>query len=122
MNMIQLMSQAKKIAQYNAPYDTGNLRYNAIHAYPIHDQSGFKIIVRFGAAFYGTLLDTYGGGPKKLHKGWWSDKTFTDIGAFMKSVQNNEDRSYQHMNEQIAKFSPDNAARAKRFNQSRISE
>jgi hypothetical protein len=116
------MFQAKKIAQANAPMDTGNLRYNAIHAYPLHDMSGFILTSKFTVAYYGTILDVYGGGPKRKHKGWWSEGTFTDVAAFIKSVNNGESQNYQNMNESIAKFAPDNPARKKRFKQSMIEE
>ena len=108
MNLMQIMQQAKKIAQYNAPFDTGNLRYNAIHSYALHDQSGFRLEVKFTVAYYGAILDEYGAGPKRLHRGWWSEGVYTDIAAFVNSVNNNEDMSYQGMNEHVAKFAPDN--------------
>jgi hypothetical protein len=122
MNLQELMFQSLKIAQYNAPYDTGNLRYNGVHAYPLHDFTGFRIEVRFTAAPYGTLINEYGAGPEKLHLGWWDDAVFTNVAAYIYSVQNGMQQSYHHMNEHIAKFAPDNPQRAKRFNQSMIAD
>jgi len=120
MNLFEIMQQAKKIAQFNTPFDTGNLRYNAIHVFPLHDQSGFRLEVRYAVAFYGTILDEYGVGKDRLHQGWWSEGVYTDIAAFTKSICNGENHSYQNMNEHIAKFAPDNPERKARKNQSMI--
>jgi hypothetical protein len=122
MNLQELMFQAKKIAQFNSPFDTGNLRYNAIHVYPLHNFTGFVLEVKFTVAAYGTLLDEYGAGPDRLHKGWWTDGVFTDIAAFTHSVENNMQQNYHHMNEHVAKFAPDNPERKARFNKSMISD
>lgn len=122
MNLTEIMFQAKKIAQFNSPFDTGNLRYNAIHAYPLHDQSGFRLEVRFTAAFYGTILDDIGAGPKRLHKGWWSEGVYTDVAAFIEAMNNGKNHSYQGMNEHIAKFAPDNPERKARRNESMIAD
>jgi hypothetical protein len=122
MNLQEIMFQAKKIAQFNSPFDTGNLRYNGIHVYPLHDFTGFRLEVRFTAAPYGTLLNEYGAGPEQLHLGWWDDAVFTSVAAYIHSVQNGMQQNYHHMNEHIAKFAPDNPQRAKRFNQSMIAD
>ena len=122
MNLQELMFQAKKIAQFNSPFDTGNLRYNAIHAYPLHDHSGFRVEVRFTVAAYATILDEYGVGPDNLHLGWWSEGVYTDMAAFVHSVQNGMQQNYHHMNEHIAKFAPDNPERKARFNKSMIAD
>jgi hypothetical protein len=122
MNLQELMFQARKIAQYNAPFDTGNLRYNSIVAYPLHDNSGFVLKSLFTVAYYGTILDEYGVGSEQLHKGWWTNGVYTDVAAFIKSVNNGEERSYQGMNEHIAKFAPDNPERKDRKNRSMIAD
>lgn len=122
MNLIEIMFQVKKIAQFNAPFDTGNLRYNSIVAYPLHNQSGFILESRFAVAYYGAILDEYGVGPERLHKGWWNDAVYSDVGAFIKSVGNNEQMNFQGMNEHIAKFAPDNPQRKARRNQSMIAD
>ncbi len=122
MNLTEIMIQAKKIAQYNAPFDTGNLRYNAIQAYPLHNQSGFKVIVRFTAAYYGEILDVYGAGKKKTHKGWWSVGTVSDIAMFIDGVNNNKNNSYQGMNEHVAKYAPDNPERKERRRRSTVED
>jgi len=41
-NTLELMRQSKTIAQSVAPFDTGNLRYNAIRAY--QTPKGFRIV------------------------------------------------------------------------------
>jgi hypothetical protein len=122
MNLIEIMQQAKKIAQYNAPFDTGNLRYNAIHAYPLHDQSGFKVIVKYTVAYYGAILDEYGAGPKRKHKGWWSVAVANDIAKYIDGVNNGKSMSYQNENEHVAKFAPNNPQRKKRFRSSQIKD
>jgi hypothetical protein len=122
MNLQEIMFQAKKIAQYNAPFDTGNLRYNAIHAYELHDRSGFILETKLTVAAYGTILDVYGARGSELHKGWWSQAVYTDVAAFIKSINNGEEHSYQGMNEHIAKFAPDNPERKDRKNRSMIAD
>lgn len=116
------MNQARKIAQYNAPFDTGNLRYNSIRAYPLHDLSGFVLESKFTVAYYGAILDEYGAGPKRLHQGWWSQAVYSDVTSFISAVGNGEERSYQGMNEHVAKFAPDDPARKERRRKSMITD
>lgn len=118
MNMMELMRKSKVIAQQIAPFDTGNLRYNAIHAYETKETGGFRILVRYGAAFYGTILDQYGVGEKKKHQGWWSDTVFHALDLFINGSLNYKANAYQAANEQVSKYAADTPERIKRYDQS----
>ena len=120
-NTIQLMQDSKLIAQQLAPFDTGNLRYNAIRAYPT--QRGFRVVVLYTAAFYGVILDTRGvRGKSTKHQGWWSTGVRGAVTSYVDAVLNNKKSNFQIDNANIAKFAEDNPARRARFYNSIVAD
>ena len=119
-NTVQLMNESKVIAQNLAPFDTGNLRYNAIRAYPT--PTGFRIVSLFTAAFYGAILDTHGvrGGDK--HKGWWSTGVYTAVSTYINASLNNRQNSFEQANANVSKFAADDPERRARFYNSMVAD
>jgi hypothetical protein len=115
-NTIQLMNDAKVIAQQNAPFQTGNLRYNAIRAYPT--PQGFRVVMLFTVAFYGAILDK----TKNKKSGWWSVSTLSDITTYVDAVLNNKQSNIQVDHAGVAKFAADDPARKARFYNSMIGD
>lgn len=116
-NTIELMRQSKVIAQNKAPIDTGNLRYNAIRAYPT--PQGFRIVMSYTTAFYGAILDQYGKGGTK---GWWSEGVYLAVSNFIHSSMNNRKSTFEQANENVSKFAPNNPARQARFYNSQVAD
>lgn len=108
-----LMQQATTIVRDKAPFDTGNLRYNAIKSYKT--PTGFKIVSRYGVAFYGTLLDQKGAGKNKTHQGWFSTEAYLAVTTYMKSNINDRRNLFEAANAEVAKFADGNPERLKRF-------
>jgi len=108
-----LMHQATTIVRDKAPFDTGNLRYNAIKSYIT--PTGFKIVSRFGVAFYGTLLDQKGAGKKQTHKGWFSTEANLAVSTYMHSNINDRKGLFEAANAEVAKFAKGDPERLKRF-------
>lgn len=121
-NTLQLMNDSKKIAQQLAPFDTGNLRYNAIRAYKT--PTGFRIVSLYTAAFYGHLLDQRKEikGRQNVHYGWWTTSVRTDVGKYVDAVLNNKRSNIQVDHEGIAAFAPDNPERKARFYNSMVAD
>lgn len=119
-NTLQLMNDSKKIAQQLAPFDTGNLRYNAIRAYKT--PTGFRVVMLYTVAFYGALLDQYGARTTNQHQGWWSTSATTDIGKYADAVLNNKQSNIQVDHAGIAKFAKDNPKRKARFYNSMVGD
>ncbi len=119
-NMIELMRKSKVIAQNLTPFDTGNLRYNAIHVYETRETGGFRILVRYGAAFYGVLLDEYPklNDKKNIHYNWWSGKVFDSLDLFLNGTLNYKDNAFQAANESVSKYAENTPGRLKRYSQS----
>jgi hypothetical protein len=118
--MIELMRKSKVIAQDVAPFDTGNLRYNAIHVYETRETGGFRILVRYTAAYYGTILDEFPTiyGRQNKHYGWWSTGVYHALDLFLNGTLNYKDNAYQAANENVSKYAEDNPARIKRMDKS----
>jgi hypothetical protein len=112
-NVIQLMRQSKVIAQSLTPMDTGNLRYNSIVTYPT--PNGFRITSRYTVAFYGALLDTYGAGQKKTHKGWWSINVAKAVATFVEASLNDRRSTFQQASVMVSQFAADNPERRSTF-------
>jgi hypothetical protein len=119
-NTLELMRQSKTIAQSVAPFDTGNLRYNAIRAY--QTPTGFRIAMLYTAAFYGAILNEYGVRGGDTHKGWWSTNVYTKVSTFIHSSLNNRKSTFEQANKNVAKFAPDNPARQARFYNSQVAD
>jgi hypothetical protein len=119
-NTVSIMREAKIIAQNEAPFDTGNLRYNSIRAYKT--PNGFRIISMFTVAFYGNLLDVYGARVTRQHRGWWSNGVTTSVGFYIDAVMNNKRSSVHIPTDQVSNFAPDNPARKKRFFNSMVAD
>lgn len=119
-NMIELMRKSKVIAQALTPFDTGNLRYNAIHVYETRETGGFRILVRYGAAFYGVLLDEHEtlNKRKNIHHNWWSEKTFHALELFLNGTLNYKDNAFQAANESVSQYAADTPGRLKRYSNS----
>ena len=116
-NTIQLMNDSKKIAQQLAPFDTGNLRYNAIRAYPT--PQGFRIVMLYTAAFYGAILDKSKRGGRQ---GWWSTNVYSKVTTYVRSVLNNKKSTFEIDHKGIAKFAQDNPERQRRFYNSIVAD
>lgn len=116
-NTIELMRQSKVIAQNKAPFDTGNLRYNAIRAYKT--PQGFRIVMLYTAAFYGAILNEYGKGGTK---GWWSTGVYTAVSTFIHSSLNNRKSAFEQASANVGKFAEGNPERQKRFYNSIVAD
>lgn len=121
-NLQQLMRQSKIVAQSLAPFDTGNLRYNSFRAFMTPDQNGFIITSLFTVAFYGRLLDTYGAGRQKTHKGWWSVGVTKAIGSFVNASLNDRMSTFEQSNTLVSQFAKDDPSRRSRFYDSQIGD
>jgi hypothetical protein len=119
-NTEQLKNECRVIARSLAPFDTGNLRYNAIIAY--NTPTGFALVSRFTVAFYGNILDEYGvrGGDK--HKGWWSSGVYLAVSNYIHSSLNNRQSTYERADRTVAKFAPDNTIRREKFYNSMVAD
>lgn len=120
MNTLELMRKSIVIAQSLAPFDTGNLRYNAVHGYATPETGGFRIIVRYTAAYYGIILDEFPtiNKRKNIHHEWFSGKVFNSLNMFIKGSLDYQNNAYQAANESVALYAENNDARIKRANQS----
>jgi hypothetical protein len=119
-NTTQLMNDSKNIAQQLAPFDTGNLRYNAIRAYIT--PTGFRVTMLYTAAFYGAILNTYGARTTKQHKNWWSTNVYTAVTTYVDAVLNNKQSNFQTDHAGIAKFAADDPERRARFYNSMVAD
>ena len=119
-NIDQLRNESKVIAQNLTPFDTGNLRYNAMRAY--NTPTGFRLTSLFTAAFYGGILDTHGvrGGDK--HKGWWSTGVYTAVATYIHSSLNNRQSSFEQANANVSKFAANDPERRARFYNSMVAD
>lgn len=57
------------VNRLRSPYDTGNLRYNAIKI--IETDRGYKLFVDLSAAHYAQYLDNFGSIKARYPEGWW---------------------------------------------------
>ena len=119
-NTVQLMHDAKNIAQQLAPFDTGNLRYNAIRAYIT--PTGFRVVMLYSAAFYGAILDQPPKEGTRKHTGWWSTGVAVDVPKYVDAVLNNKRSNIQVDHPGIAKFAQDNPLRKARFYNSMVAD
>jgi hypothetical protein len=119
-NTTQLMNDCKNIAQQLAPFDTGNLRYNAIRAYIT--PTGFRVTMLYTAAFYGAILDAPGDQAPQMHKGWWSTNAYLAVTSYVDAVLNNKQSNVQVDHAGIAKFAKDNPERRARFYNSMVAD
>lgn len=120
MNTLELMRKSIVIAKSLTPFDTGNLRYNAVHGYATPDTGGFRIIVRYTAAFYGMILDEFEtiNGKTNKHHQWFSGKVFNSLDMFIKGSLDYRNNAYQAANESVTKYAANNDKRIKRANKS----
>jgi hypothetical protein len=102
-----------------APFDTGNLRYNAIRAY--RTPTGFRVVMLYTAAFYGAILDQPPKEGTRQHTGWWSTKCTLHV-QYIDSVLNNKQSNFQVDHAGVAKFAPDNPERQARFYNSMVAD
>lgn len=117
-----LMLQAKTIAQQKTPFDTGNLRYNAIKVYKT--PTGFRIVSRYNVAPYGSLLDqraTIKGRANK-HVGWWTHEANLAVSTFMHANLNDRRNLFQQADGEVSPFAEGDPRRLKRFYNSMVAD
>jgi hypothetical protein len=114
-NTNELMADSLAIAQQLAPFDTGNLRHNAIRAYIT--PTGYRVVMLYTAAFYGVILNQ----SQNKHKGWWDNARLTII-DYVDAALNNKKSNFQIDHEGIAKFAADDPRRRARFHNSMVAD
>jgi len=90
---------AEGIAKAASPYETGNLRYNAIKSELV--QNGFNIIYDLNSAFYIYFLEE-GTKYTQKHKGFIEYGTVPLIAGFLRAKYN-DDREQLHRYKMIAR-------------------
>lgn len=93
-----------------APYDTGNLAFNAIKGFTI--PQGFRIEVSDVAAPYGEKLDK--GIHSRKHIGWFTTNARSAIGMYL-AGNFGDQNSINNIKERIGKLAKDNPARQQRL-------
>ena len=104
MSLLSLLRDEKNmclgIARYYAPFETGNLRYNAIQAYDTSD--GFSIDYDLSSAFYTYFLEE-GTRYSTRHQGFIANLTYPAIASYINA-------RYADYNEDLVYYYQDNAA------------
>ena len=80
----EIASHCFRLAQANAPFDTGNLRYNAM--YLVMKLDGFEIVYDDRFADYIDYLEISGLGSSNKHVNFISNKTFWVIVEYLEYV------------------------------------
>lgn len=104
MRLLGLIRSEKEVclglARYYAPFDTGNLRYNAIKAYDTSD--GFSIDYDLSSAFYTYFLEE-GTRYSRRHQGFIANLTYPAIASYINA-------KYADYSEELVYYYQDNAA------------
>jgi hypothetical protein len=104
MSLLSVLRDEKEIclgiARYYAPFETGNLRYNAIKAYDTSD--GFSIDYDLSSAFYTYFLEE-GTRYSTRHQGFIANLTYPAIASYINA-------KYADYNEDLINYYQDNSA------------